>query len=222
MVSTPIGPVLPPDMSQMSKPPLSSNSQTYLPPLNTVPLPVIPNSTAPLLQPTLQPGMPYMPNLFVPAGPHHTFPVLYNQQPVVPATTPPTEVQPMSLYAEYMGNPYNVTPVENFRLENENKVGEVGNQTNETQPPSIPTDTSNLTSNDNDVGRTVTNNNNADFDRVANNNGVAASYFQSSNYFSSQIDATIPPGSEILYATQGIRAQGGICASSSGSKISDI
>ncbi|XP_045476199.1 Golgi-specific brefeldin A-resistance guanine nucleotide exchange factor 1 [Harmonia axyridis] len=221
MVSTPIGPVLPPDMSQMSKPPLSSNSQTYLPPLNTVPLPVIPNSTAPLLQPTLQPGMPYMPNLFVPAGPHHTFPVLYNQQPVVPATTPPTEVQPMSLYAEYMGNPYNVTPVENFRLENENKVGEVGNQTNETQPPSIPTDTSNLTSNDNDVGRTV-NNNNADFDRVANNNGVAASYFQSSNYFSSQIDATIPPGSEILYATQGIRAQGGICASSSGSKISDI
>ncbi|KAL3273590.1 hypothetical protein HHI36_015022 [Cryptolaemus montrouzieri] len=127
MVSTPIGPVMSQDALQTSKSPVQ---HAYLPSQNSVPLPIIPNSTAPLMQPTLQPGMPYMPNIFIPSDQQHTFPVLYNQQPIVPATTPPTEVQPMSLYAEYMGNPYNVTPMENY-LNVEKESLEVGDQVNE-------------------------------------------------------------------------------------------
>lgn len=217
MVSTPIGPVIPPDMSQMSK---STNNQPYLPPVNQIPYPVIPNSTAPLLQPTLQPGMPYMPNLFVPAGLQHTFPVLYNQQPVVPATTPPTEVQPTSLYAEYMGNPYNVTPAENFNgSEQENGMNQHNSEERQPETTSDRCITSNL--NDNDVGstgRVGMDNNNVNIDRVANNNGVATSYFQSSNYFNSQVETSIPPGSEILYASHSVNASDVY----TGSKISDI
>lgn len=94
------------------------------------------------LQPTLQPGMPYMPNLLTIAGVNsaqgifenlcysrershndyfkgvpqsqleqHTFPVLYNSPTVIPSTTA-TEVQPMSLYSEYIGNPYNIQNTE--------------------------------------------------------------------------------------------------------------
>lgn len=230
MVSTPIGPVIPPDISQMSKPPLSPNNQAYFPSINPVPLPIIPNSTAPLMQPTLQPGMPYMPNLFVPTGPQHTFPVLYNQQPVVPATTPPTEVQPMSLYAEYMGNPYNVTPAENFKsLEREKQVThqnpDAQQRVDELEQITVSETCQTSKVNDNDIGKTVrmrVDNNNPDFEGATNNNGVTASYFQSSNYFSSQIGkSSIPPGSEILYGTQGLKSSDGIYTNS-GSKISDI
>jgi len=41
----------------------------------------------------------------------HTFPVLYNSPTVIPSTTA-TEVQPMSLYSEYIGNPYNIQNTE--------------------------------------------------------------------------------------------------------------
>ncbi|CAG9763319.1 unnamed protein product [Ceutorhynchus assimilis] len=64
-----------------------------------------------ILQPTLQPGMPYMPNLLTSAnqqqGQQHAFPVLYNSPTVIPSTTT-TEIQPLSLYAEFLGNPYNL------------------------------------------------------------------------------------------------------------------
>jgi hypothetical protein len=49
----------------------------------------VPPPPPPFLQPTLQPGMPYLYS----KSPPHTFPVLYNG--------------PVSLYSEYVGNPYN-------------------------------------------------------------------------------------------------------------------
>ncbi|KAK9887809.1 hypothetical protein WA026_000124 [Henosepilachna vigintioctopunctata] len=216
MVSTPIGPVIPSDMPQLAPPPPPPSQRTYLHPQNVVPLPVIPNSTTPLMQPTLQPGMPYMPNIFVPSGQQHTFPVLYNQQPIVPATTPPTEVQPLSLYAEYMGNPYNITPAENYRhIENDNQYDESKQNT--------VLDTSGM-SNDNDVCRSINTveNNNPEFERMSNNNSVSTSYFQSSNYFGNQVNnSNIPPGSEILYGAQPTSNQDYVY-SNSGSRISDI
>lgn len=105
MVSTPIG-----------------NSE-IMPVVSSTALPIIPNSTTPIMQPTLQPGMPYMPNYFTSPMPQlqnnsaqHTFPVLYNS-PTIPLTTT-TEVQPVSLYAEYIGNPYN--NVNDGKTDNEN------------------------------------------------------------------------------------------------------
>lgn len=113
MVSTPIGvsPEIisntPPRHSPQTVPSSPQIQSIIKPPAPiTIPLPVIPNSTAPAL-PSYQPTLPYMPNILtnVPNNQGHTFPVLYNNPPV---TTTPKEVQPISLYSEYMGNPYNI------------------------------------------------------------------------------------------------------------------
>ncbi|RZC32907.1 Sec7 domain containing protein [Asbolus verrucosus] len=82
-------------LGQMVSTPIASTPQNQLP--------NVPPPPPPFLQPTLQPGMPYLYSKNQP----HTFPVLYNS-PVI-TTAAPTEIQPVSIYAEYMGNPYNIT-----------------------------------------------------------------------------------------------------------------
>lgn len=145
------------------------------------------------MQPTLQMGMPYMPNLFSPAPTsQHTFPVLYNSP--VPATTTPTEVQPVSLYAEYLGNPYNVPTPDVYNLERKGEVNAENSPSNaNVESQSVPVTNINLDLNKNNSqtsGAVVKNNNSTNF-------------FQSSNYFGNSTAAgCIPVGSEILFGVE--------------------
>lgn len=86
--------------------------------------PIPPSSVANLPPPP--PPPPFIqsgqhPYLYHPKNQGHTFPVLYSS-PVI-TTSGPTEVQPVSLYSEYMGNPYEST-------ENVNKSDVVDNSNN--------------------------------------------------------------------------------------------
>ncbi|KAJ8926524.1 hypothetical protein NQ314_021126 [Rhamnusium bicolor] len=196
MVSTPIGPTYAPDTLQkpvtITPMPQVSNN-----------LPTIPNSTTPIMQPTLQTGMPYMPNFFTPPPmSQHTFPVLYNS-PMIPSTTT-TEIQPVSLYAEYMGNPYNVPTPDVYNLETQNEVNvenvSVSNSNLECESHSIVKDiVSDVITNVNlDVNK---NNSQASCEVIQNNNPT--NFFQSSNYFSNTSTASyIPVGSEILFGIE--------------------
>ncbi|KAJ8916109.1 hypothetical protein NQ315_004476 [Exocentrus adspersus] len=194
MVSTPIGINYPHDTSQ--KP-------VTVTPMPQVPsnIPVIPNSTSPIMQPTLQTGMPYMPNFFspTPAG-QHTFPVLYNSP--VPATSTPTEVQPVSLYAEYMGNPYNSPSpdVIDHGINSDVNIQSIpvattseGGEPYATSIGSVPATNINL-----DLNK-----NNSQPGAVIGKNNNPTNFFQSSNYFSnSSAPNFIPVGSEILFGVE--------------------
>lgn len=113
----------------------------------------------------------------------HTFPVLYTN-PLI--TTSPLEVQPVSLYSEYVNNPYNrsgeVDNAEgNEKITNVNALWEQYLQ----QKQNLQCQT-NLDGNKN-LSETTT----------------ETDVFRSSNYFNSDTNA-IPPGSEILFgAAQG-------------------
>ncbi|VEN52792.1 unnamed protein product, partial [Callosobruchus maculatus] len=104
MVSTPIGPTYPTDSPRPT--PVTPMPQVAT---SVVPVP-IPNST-PIMQPTLQTGMPYMSNFFTPSSPH-SIPILYNSAPVGKQQ----DSQPHSLYAEYVSNPYNA-PSQDYKFE---------------------------------------------------------------------------------------------------------
>lgn len=108
-----------------------------------------------------------VPNLLtsVPNSHGHTFPVLFNQPPQYVQH----EVQPTSLYSEYVQNPYN----------NGNGVNFV--YSNVTGPNESPTH----------------------LDANRNNGEDKRSVFQSSNYFYGGQQAFIPPGSEILFGSDG-------------------
>ncbi|KAJ8979327.1 hypothetical protein NQ317_006941 [Molorchus minor] len=177
MVSTPIGSSYTVDTSQKPIPittlPQVSNNH-----------PTIPNSTTPILQPTLQTGMPYMSNL----------------SPTIPSTTT-TEVQPVSLYAEYMGNPYNVpTPdVYNLARNEVNAESIVAKSGTECESQSVPDNT--LSVDVTNVNLDLNKNSSADSEVTQNNNPT--NFFQSSNYFSSTATpGFIPVGSEILFGVQ--------------------
>lgn len=201
MVSTPIGANYLPEPSQ--KP-------VTVTPMPQIPsnLPVIPNSTSPIMQPTLQTGMPYMPNFFSQASTgQHTFPVLYNSP--VPATAVPTEVQPVSLYAEYMGNPYNVPSPDVYNLGGKNEVS-VEN------PPAAKANVeceSNAATAASSVSVTNINldlnkNNNHPSGAVVKSN-YTTNFFQSSNYFGNSTAAScIPAGSEILFGVEQCNVSG--------------
>lgn len=157
-------------------------------------LPIIPNSTSPIMQPTLQTGMPYMPNFFSHAPTsQHTFPVLYNSP--VPATATPTEVQPVSLYAEYMGNPYNVPSPDVYNLGGKGEVNvenaSPANANVECEPVSVTNIDLDLNKNNSQPSGAVVKNNNT------------TNFFQSSNYFGNATAAScIPVGSEILFGVE--------------------
>ncbi|CAH0564253.1 unnamed protein product [Brassicogethes aeneus] len=123
MVSTPIGPShgapaapyrpLPPPVSiaPLVAPPLVSNSP-LLPP----------NQTTPIIQP--QPS--YMSSFYAGAANStstagHTFPVLCGNAPMLPPAAA-TEVQPVSLFTDYVVNPYNAASTDL----NENAAAQIG------------------------------------------------------------------------------------------------
>ncbi|XP_044272751.1 Golgi-specific brefeldin A-resistance guanine nucleotide exchange factor 1 [Tribolium madens] len=78
--------ILQPPSSQQQ---VSSPLFAHLGQMVSTPIASAPPPPPPFLQPTLQPGMPYL----YAKNQSHTFPVLYNS--------------PVSLYSEYVGNPYN-------------------------------------------------------------------------------------------------------------------
>lgn len=217
-------------LGQMVSTPIGSTFSTQTPPIplttpttstTTLVQPALQpgNVTSSILQPTLQPGMPYMPNLLTGVGglnqssglpqpqlQQHSFPVLYNSPTVIPRTTA-TEVQPLSLYAEYIGNPYNVHNAE--RIDNSSATTQETHHAPSTlDKPSLiqaptPDDPSsvlpNLTS-----STTPTNH----FVQDTGTNVIAAApsdsmnFFQSSNYFSAAGVGFVPAGSEILFGVE--------------------
>lgn len=179
MVSTPIGPTVPTDIPG-NQPPYCAYPQ------QTVPVPNIPNSSSPILQPTLQPGMPYMQNFFIPQC------TLYNpQQSAVPppSISQPMSVQPSSLYNEYTINPYNLAKPSSDGEISSSGLNNFANVTaNET--------TQNVDDNNSKPMLNVENNNMNS--NKQNNNPVPSNFFPSS-YFEKQ---EIPPGSEFLFGVQ--------------------
>ncbi|KAF5306262.1 hypothetical protein FQA39_LY08960 [Lamprigera yunnana] len=124
---------------------------------------------------TLQPpsNVPYSPNLLVNTSSQgHTFPVLYNNSFM--------ETQPVSLYSEYISNPYN--------LENKNENVVVDTDHSNSPPQIVQNEdcNSNTPCEDKEVLETS-----------------ETHIFQSANYFLSNISSElIPPGSEILFASE--------------------
>lgn len=209
MVSTPI------TAAQEPPPPIAkdiSSVQVKPPAPISIPLPVMPaNMQIPqqiYQQPTL-PMMPPMPNLLtnVPTNQGHTFPVLYNNPSI---TTSPTEVQPISLYSEYMGNPYNVgvpptQPVvtnDNFNSTQSSLESFIQQQINNS-PVRIQQQPANVNVENTipiNLGNDVNKNQNFESNQPAANITQPSNFFQSSNYFSMNTNqGFIPPGSEMLF-----------------------
>lgn len=193
MVSTPIGTTHSPDMTEKIPAAITPMSQTTPPPQETN-TSFLGNSTT-LMQPTLQPGLPYMSNLF-PSQTSHSFPILYNG-PFPPSTSTTTEVQPVSLYSEYLGNPYNTmsvqnTPTETGSLTEAEPVNSVVPNSN-----SGPNDLHQLINSTIDINKNSSHNTSSS-NVIENNNSTI--FFQSSNYFNSVPNSNIiPVGSEILF-----------------------
>ncbi|XP_066139607.1 Golgi-specific brefeldin A-resistance guanine nucleotide exchange factor 1 [Euwallacea fornicatus] len=238
MVSTPIGTAY---STQISSPPMATTTVST----TLTPQPVLHPTTisSSILQPTLQPGMPYMPNLLTgftgvnppqglpqPQLQQHTFPVLYNSPTVIPSTTA-TEVQPVSLYAEYVGNPYNLQNVD--MVQRVDNVVPSNQETIQSQPScptsELPLDNSNLDSTEMTKLTPVefptvtddhpssdsktnlvqpflmeqinTNTSQSVFVAAPDTTGTT-NFFQSSNYFSTGGSAFVPVGSEILFGIE--------------------
>lgn len=173
MVSTPIGSTNSPDISE--KLPPSTTPVSQLEPANAF----ISNPTT-IMQPTLQPGLPYMSNLF-PSQTSHSFPILYSG-PFPTSTTTTTEVQPVSLYSEYLGNPYNTPPVPKANVE----MGNVTESDTQNQ--------SELNLSNSDINK----NNSSSTSVIDNNNSTI--FFQSSNYFNNTPNSNFSPsGSDLLF-----------------------
>lgn len=105
MVSTPIGATIEQKPS-VPTPPIPPPQPIYSAIETPVSLPATPNSPG---IPIYQPCVSYpTKTVYAPNSQGHTFPVLYSTPPISTST----DIQPVSLYAEYMGNPYNnfITP----------------------------------------------------------------------------------------------------------------
>lgn len=119
---------------------------------------------------------------------NHTFPVLYNN-PLITTTTP-LEVQPVSLYSEYVNNPYNVQTAEPIAEQASNDNGEQISNVNVLwqqylqQKQNLQCQTS-LDGNRN----------------VSEHIECRTDVFRSANYFGSDSNV-IPPGSEILFGSE--------------------
>lgn len=115
-------------------------------------------------------------------SPGHTFPVLY-QNPLI-TTTSPLEVQPVSLYSEYISNPYNSrqSPEDNANVDNAVQISNVNVLWEQylQQKQNLQCQQGNLDGNKNKENRT--------------------DMFKSANYFNQDV-SVIPPGSEILFET---------------------
>ncbi|KAB0793293.1 hypothetical protein PPYR_12913 [Photinus pyralis] len=170
-------------LGQMVSTPIGAPTYAETSPTFAVPNSPILQTTQPQIatQPTsglqIQPTVPYaMPNLLVNSSNEgHTFPVLYNKSF--------TESQPVSLYSQYIDNPYNCPPPQNTTAtDNDNSTVTQNDTTTDTNSKNIAEDNnSNYESN---------------ISEIQPNN-----IFQSANYFCSGSEF-IPPGSEILFASE--------------------
>lgn len=182
MVSTPIGVSQSQEVTEKQSTiptsgPQMTGSQESTPPFLT--------NQSTMMQPTLQPGLPYMSNLF-PSQANHSFPILYNG-PFPPSTSTTSEVQPVSLYSEYLGNPYNSVTSTEQSVVKENADNANSNLDDGQQFVSTNTEI-NRNSNINNSTNNITENNNSTI------------FFQSSNYFSNVSNTNfIPVGSEVLF-----------------------
>lgn len=197
MVSTPIGSTQALDMTERIPTTTLPKYQTTATPPQESTNPFLPNS-ATLMQPTLQPGLPYMSNLF-PSQQSHSFPILYNG-PFPPTTSTTSEVQPVSLYSEYLGNPYNTTSVPQNTITETPPLVETEIVVDSGVSSNIISDLNSshqITNSNIDMNRNSSNNiNSSNF--IENNNSTI--FFQSSNYFNSGSSSNvIPVGSEILF-----------------------
>lgn len=187
MVSTPIGSSTieasqnPPNIIH-SPIPLPSNLISARQAIPTpIPLPIIPNSTIPLMQamPNYQPSVPYyptIPNILANTNNQgHTFPVLCTN----PQISPLTEIQPVPLYSEYIHNPYNLAAASPpYQTEN--------NQNIQDEQKNVQFDA----------------NRNSE-ETILLESNLQTNVFQSANYFcNSSTQNFIPPGSEILFGDQ--------------------
>ncbi|KAI4455886.1 guanyl-nucleotide exchange factor [Holotrichia oblita] len=200
MVSTPIGPptseVPTNTCNAQLSPSKISVTTTNLPSIQ--PVPII--STAIPSLPSYQPTIPLSQNILtnVPNTQGHTFPVLYSS-PLQFVTT--SEVQPASLYSDYMQNPYNFNNIQpgevpirstpnivlsdnQLNVQNVNIVQNIVSTTGETQD---------LTNN-----ASVDLNKNLDTDNKDEHQNI----FQSSNYFCNDQNIVAPPGMEFLYGSE--------------------
>lgn len=120
--------------------------------------------------------------------PPHTFPILYNNSFI---TSTPMEVQPVSLYTEYIDNPYNLTSTEP-------KVAPV---TVTTPESNLAADTNALWAQYLQQKQILQCQSNLDTNKnKANESASNTDVFRSSNYFNTESNA-IPPGSEILFGS---------------------
>lgn len=118
----------------------------------------------------------------------HTFPVLYNN-PLI-TTTSPLEVQPVSLYSEYINNPYNQQQQQQQQTSDNADDGGVQKITNVNvlweqylqQKQNLQCQAS-LDGNKN----------------LNEENSRTDNMFRSANYFNNTDSGVIPPGSEILF-----------------------
>lgn len=131
------------------------------------------------------------------ANPIHSFPVLYTTSPMgANLTTLPTDATPtpISLYSEYMGNPYTL-PNNAFSIYGAQPLLVYQNQPSER----IESASSNTEIITNTTQFPNTELNQTDANTV---HPIATNIFQSSNYFYNDANATnIPVGSEILFGT---------------------
>lgn len=117
-----------------------------------------------------------------PTSPGHTFPVLYNN-PLI-TTTSPLEVQPVSLYSEYINNPYNRQSSEIAASDNANVDSSVQLSNVNVLWEQYLQQKQNL-----QCQASVDGNKNED---------SRTDMFRSANYFNTDSNV-IPPGSEILF-----------------------
>lgn len=153
----------------------------------------------------------------------HSFPVLYTTSPIAGNLTTDSTVTPISLYSEYMGNPYipnntfniyGTQPLLVYQQPNQEQINnELSFQNNETQISSNDVDNTN-SQNISPEFQTVNNSENINESQsisVETNSYMSqsipppvplpANIFQSSNYFYNTETSNIPLGSEILFGT---------------------
>ncbi|KAK9718628.1 Guanine nucleotide exchange factor in Golgi transport N-terminal [Popillia japonica] len=192
MVSTPIGPPTSEVPNVQLSPSKMSVTSTNLPP-SIQPVPIISSL------PSYQPSIPLPQNILtnVPNTQGHTFPVLYSS-PLQFVTA--SEVQPASLYSDYMQNPYNFNSIQSMGdvpVRSTQNIVLSENQLNVQNVniilPSAGGVTQDLTSNS-----SVDLNKNLDADSKDEQQNI----FQSSNYFCNDQNIVAPPGMEFLYGSE--------------------
>ncbi|GLV39512.1 hypothetical protein CBL_09602 [Carabus blaptoides fortunei] len=132
----------------------------------------------------------------------HPYPVLYTTSQCNASVPINVTQSPVSLYSEYMGNPYNLQ--NNYNIySSQSPLIVYQSQQPDTTPEKIPYNPSSDSNLNNEPMNEPAASQIARTEQAAYyENSQAANYFQSSNYFYTDPNASnIPPGSELLYGS---------------------